>query len=94
MGFSIVHELAERGIQVLAFTRNREKLERLFVNQKNIQIVTGDALMDSGLFNILRSSSLYFSKRKMVPSNRVCLEPILTIHSPLLKAADVQFFWI
>ena len=51
-------------------------------------------LMDSGLFNILRSSSLYFSKRKIVPSNRVCLEPILTIHSPLLKAADVQFFWI
>ncbi|HLT56881.1 MAG TPA: NAD(P)-binding domain-containing protein [Bacillota bacterium] len=63
MGFSIVHELAERGIQVLAFTRNREKLERLFVNQKNIQIVTGDALMDSGVFNTL-SVYLYMSRKK------------------------------
>ena len=44
MGYSIVHELAERGIQVLAFARDRKKLERLFVSKKNIQIVTGNAL--------------------------------------------------
>lgn len=44
MGYSIVNELVDRGIQVRAFARNRKKLKQLFGNQKNVQIIVGDVL--------------------------------------------------
>ncbi|WML48623.1 SDR family NAD(P)-dependent oxidoreductase [Neobacillus sp. PS3-34] len=42
MGYSIVKELSSRGIMVTAFARTREKLERLFADDANITICTGD----------------------------------------------------
>ncbi|WP_374723487.1 NAD(P)H-binding protein [Calidifontibacillus erzurumensis] len=44
MGYAIVHELVGRGIEVRAFARDRGKLDRLFGNLTNVQIVAGDAL--------------------------------------------------
>jgi nucleoside-diphosphate-sugar epimerase len=44
MGFAIVHELVEKGIQVRAFARNQEKLERLVGNLTNVEIVASDVL--------------------------------------------------
>ncbi|MGA9226845.1 MAG: SDR family NAD(P)-dependent oxidoreductase [Mesobacillus sp.] len=42
MGYSIVKELSSRGIMVTAFARTREKLEKLFADDANITIYTGD----------------------------------------------------
>lgn len=42
MGYSIVRELSDRGIEVVAFARTRRKLERLFKNLDNVKIRTGD----------------------------------------------------
>jgi nucleoside-diphosphate-sugar epimerase len=42
MGYSIVKELSSRGIKVIAFARTREKLEKLFGDDANITIYTGD----------------------------------------------------
>ncbi len=42
MGYSIVRELSYRGMEVIAFARNRSKLDRLFKDLPNVQIRTGD----------------------------------------------------
>jgi nucleoside-diphosphate-sugar epimerase len=46
MGYSIVKELTSRGFNVTAFARTRTKLERLYKNDNQVSIVTGD------IFNI------------------------------------------
>lgn len=42
MGYSIVRELLDRGIQVKAFARTKEKLEKLYGKDQNVTIITGD----------------------------------------------------
>jgi len=42
MGYAIVMELAARGIETIAFARNREKMERLFAGVKGVSITAGD----------------------------------------------------
>ena len=42
MGYSIVKELSERGIAVTAFARTKSKLEKLFGDDGNITIFSGD----------------------------------------------------
>ncbi|WP_459502824.1 NAD-dependent epimerase/dehydratase family protein [Bacillus sp. C1] len=42
MGYAITKELCGRGIDVVAFARNKEKLENLFYDEEKIQIIAGD----------------------------------------------------
>lgn len=42
MGYAIVEELAARGIEVTAFARSKEKMEKLFGTNKNVKIQPGD----------------------------------------------------
>lgn len=42
IGYPIVKELRERGIDVKAFARNKERLERLFNKFEQVEIVQGD----------------------------------------------------
>ena len=44
MGSALVWELAERGIEVVAFSRNQEKLQNLYGNQTSVSIYAGDAM--------------------------------------------------
>jgi nucleoside-diphosphate-sugar epimerase len=49
MGYALVHELLSRGIEVVAFSRGKEKLESLYKNLSNVTIFPGDALKQSEL---------------------------------------------
>lgn len=42
MGYAITKELSSRGIMVTAFARNRGKLEKLFADDSNVTIYSGD----------------------------------------------------
>lgn len=42
MGYSIVKELSNRGIKVVAFARTKSKLEKLFENDENVIAYSGD----------------------------------------------------
>lgn len=42
MGYAIVEELIERGIEVIAFARNKEKLAKLFKDREKVKIIAGD----------------------------------------------------
>ncbi|MFS0577485.1 SDR family NAD(P)-dependent oxidoreductase [Sporosarcina sp. 179-K 3D1 HS] len=42
MGFSIVNELVDRGVEVIAFARSEQKLKKLYDGRQGITIQTGD----------------------------------------------------
>ncbi|MBD1382470.1 SDR family NAD(P)-dependent oxidoreductase [Metabacillus arenae] len=44
MGYALVGELVSRGVEVVAFSRGKEKLEHLYSNMPNVTIFSGDAL--------------------------------------------------
>lgn len=44
MGFALVQEWVSRGFDVVAFSRSKHKLEKLYVDNPQITIVVGDAL--------------------------------------------------
>jgi nucleoside-diphosphate-sugar epimerase len=46
MGYALVKELCSRGIEVVAFSRGKEKLQRLFQDEQGVEVVAGD------IFNI------------------------------------------
>ncbi|MEC1745817.1 SDR family NAD(P)-dependent oxidoreductase [Schinkia azotoformans] len=49
MGYSIVKELAQRGIEVVAFARGKEKLNKLFRDDAKVTINSGDVFDLEGL---------------------------------------------
>ncbi|WP_096200275.1 SDR family NAD(P)-dependent oxidoreductase [Bacillus sp. FJAT-45350] len=49
IGYALVCELASRGVEVVAFARNKEKLKKLFNNKSNVSIYSGDALNETDL---------------------------------------------
>lgn len=49
MGYAIVNELIDRGIKVIAFARNRNKLEKLYGTQALVEQFEGDVFNSSDL---------------------------------------------
>ncbi|MFS0824464.1 SDR family NAD(P)-dependent oxidoreductase [Bacillus sp. 1P02SD] len=60
MGYAIVEELVERGIEATAFARTKEKLEQLFRNRERVQIVAGDVFNQLDLINAARGVDVIF----------------------------------
>ncbi|MEH7385613.1 SDR family NAD(P)-dependent oxidoreductase [Bacillus sp. JJ1521] len=60
MGYAIVEELVERGIEVIAFARTKEKLGKLFTNRELVQIVAGDVFNKTDLLNAARGVDVIF----------------------------------
>lgn len=60
MGYAIVEELIERGIEVIAFARNEEKLKRFFQDSKNVQIHAGDVFNITDLTHAAREVDVIF----------------------------------
>ena len=51
MGYAITKELCNRGVDVIAFARNKEKLENLFQGEEYIQTVAGDVLVKTDIID-------------------------------------------
>ncbi|MEH7381476.1 SDR family NAD(P)-dependent oxidoreductase [Bacillus sp. JJ1533] len=60
MGYAIVEELVERGMEVVAFARNKEKLVKLFNNKETVKIVAGDVFNKTDLLNAARGIDVIF----------------------------------
>ncbi len=60
MGYAIVAELVERGLDVIAFARTKEKLEKLFNNMEKVKIVTGDVFNKTDLLNAAKGIDVIF----------------------------------
>ncbi|KAB2328675.1 SDR family NAD(P)-dependent oxidoreductase [Cytobacillus depressus] len=46
IGYALVRELVERGVEVVAFSRGKEKLHALYQNESKVFIFSGDALVE------------------------------------------------
>ncbi|MBC6971719.1 SDR family NAD(P)-dependent oxidoreductase [Bacillus sp. Xin] len=60
MGYAITKELCTLGIDVVAFARKREKLETLFREEENIQIVAGDVFKQANIMEAAKGVDVIF----------------------------------
>ncbi|WP_186577872.1 NAD(P)H-binding protein [Aquibacillus kalidii] len=60
MGYSIVKELTNRRVNVIAFARNKEKLTRLFSDNEFVSIVSGDIFQYDDLLNAASGVDVIF----------------------------------
>lgn len=60
MGYSIVKELSKRGIAVTAFARTKSKLEKLFGDDRNITIFSGDIFQAEDLQEAAKGVDVIF----------------------------------
>ncbi|WP_243525339.1 NAD(P)H-binding protein [Bacillus pseudomycoides] len=60
MGYAITKELCGRGIGVVAFSRNKEKLEDLFCGEERIQIVAGDVFKQENIVEAAKGVDVIF----------------------------------
>lgn len=60
IGYAIVFELIRRGMKVVAFARNEEKLRSLFAEEKNVTIQKGDAGNEQNLEQAAKGVDIIF----------------------------------
>lgn len=60
MGYAIVKELCNRGVHVVAFARNREKLEALFSGRENVEVIAGDVFIQENIMNAAKGVDVIF----------------------------------
>ncbi|KAA6457767.1 SDR family NAD(P)-dependent oxidoreductase [Bacillus cereus] len=60
MGYAIVNELCDRGIHVVAFARNKERLGALFSGNKHVEVVAGDVFVKEDIMNAAKDVDIIF----------------------------------
>ncbi|MFL0492464.1 MULTISPECIES: NAD-dependent epimerase/dehydratase family protein [unclassified Bacillus (in: firmicutes)] len=60
MGYAITKELCNRGIDVIAFARNKGKLESLFQGEEHIQTVAGDVFVKKDIIGAAKGVDVIF----------------------------------
>jgi putative NADH-flavin reductase len=60
MGYALVCELVNRGIEVIAFARNKEKMQRLYETKLLVTIVEGDVFDHKQLNEAVSSVDVIF----------------------------------
>jgi nucleoside-diphosphate-sugar epimerase len=60
MGYALVCELVSRGVEVIAFSRGKEKLDSLYKDQSNVTIFPGDVLNKSELMQAAEGVDVIF----------------------------------
>lgn len=60
MGYALVRELSDRNIEVIAFSRGKEKLYNLYQNQPNVTICSGDALVKNDVIEAAEGVDVIF----------------------------------
>ncbi|MFD2044275.1 SDR family NAD(P)-dependent oxidoreductase [Ornithinibacillus salinisoli] len=60
MGYAIVNELSNRGIEVIAFARKEKKLKEMFNGNSNVSITSGDVFNQSELEQAAQNVDVIF----------------------------------
>lgn len=87
MGYAIVEELIKREIEVIAFARSKEKLEKLFKNSEKVQIVAGDVFDKTELINVAKGIDVIFHAINIPYSEWYEKQP--TLMKNVVQAAEV-----
>lgn len=60
IGYALTMKLASKGVKVTAFARDEKKLKRLFMNQPNISIHSGDMLNEEDIRAVVKKQAVLF----------------------------------
>ncbi|MED4452409.1 SDR family NAD(P)-dependent oxidoreductase [Metabacillus fastidiosus] len=88
MGYSIVKELSGRGIKVVAFARTKEKLEKLFQDDSNVTIQTGDIFKETDLIQAVKGVDIVFQSANIPYSQWE--RKLALFMSNIIKACKIQ----
>ncbi|RDW16089.1 short chain dehydrogenase [Oceanobacillus arenosus] len=88
MGYALVLELVSQGIDVIAFSRNKDKLDALYQNKPEVTIVSGDALVEKQVIDASEGVDIIFhavsfSYQEWSEKHPLCVENII-------KAAEIH----
>ncbi|MCM3712292.1 SDR family NAD(P)-dependent oxidoreductase [Sporosarcina luteola] len=88
MGYSIVKELIDRGVEVTAFARSEQKLRNLYNEQREISIQTGDIFNLQDIKDAAKDVDIIFQAANIpYPEWEDKLVPFI---GNILKAAKIQ----
>ncbi|MFC0272582.1 SDR family NAD(P)-dependent oxidoreductase [Metabacillus herbersteinensis] len=88
MGYSIVKELSNRGIAVVAFARTRKKLENLFEHDPKVEIVTGDIFQTEDLLAASNGVDVIFQSANIPYTDWE--EKLATFIGNIVNVAEIQ----
>lgn len=60
IGYTLVHELIHRGVEVIAFSRGKERLQGLYQDESNVSIFIGDALVEKDVMEAVDGVDVIF----------------------------------
>lgn len=60
MGYALVQELRQRNIEVIAFSRGKEKLHKLYNDMPGVTVRAGDALLEEDIINAADGADVLF----------------------------------
>ncbi|WP_456276363.1 SDR family NAD(P)-dependent oxidoreductase [Bacillus sp. AK128] len=88
MGYALVKELASRGIETIAFSRNEDKLNRLFDGMNQVRIHVGNVLIEQEVMKAAEGvevifNAISFPYQEWAEHHPLCMENII-------KAAQVH----
>ncbi|PXW86966.1 nucleoside-diphosphate-sugar epimerase [Pseudogracilibacillus auburnensis] len=86
MGYSLVNELVERGMEVTAFARNKDKLHHFFGNNSHITIYQGDVFSTNELMNAVKGNEIIFHAINLPYASWEAKLPIMT--QQIIQAAQ------
>lgn len=86
MGYSIVNELLSRGIEVTAFARTKQKLEKLFDKKQGMNIVTGDIFNKEDLLTAAADVDVIFQAANIPYKDWE--EKLLTFMTNIVKVSE------
>lgn len=89
MGYALVQELISREVEVIAFARNKEKLERLFGQLRGVEIITGDVLNLQDLLKACNGADVIFQSA-LVPYHEWEEKLPKMIHNVIAAARQVS----
>ncbi|MGM8365181.1 SDR family NAD(P)-dependent oxidoreductase [Virgibacillus sp. W0181] len=88
IGYALVRELVERGVEVVAFSRGKEKLYALYQNESKVYIFSGDALVEKDVLEAADGVDVIFHAvsfpyQEWKDKHPLCIEIIV-------RAAEIQ----
>lgn len=84
MGYALVHELVNRGVEVVAFSRRKERLDVLYQNESKVSIFSGDALVEKDVIGAADGVDVIFHAvsfpyQEWMEKHPLCMEIIVRV---------------
>lgn len=84
IGYALVHELVDRGVEVVAFSRRKERLDVLYQNESKVSIFSGDALVEKDVIGAADGVDVIFHAvsfpyQEWMEKHPLCMEIIVRV---------------